>query len=185
MLNQFGALPEPQQAPFRAGYFDPLIRRAETSAFGVDKSRPLITDAYAREFPAIAAPDKADQLSRRLQREQRMFETRNAALGGSRTAENLADMGEMAVFDPTMVGHIATGNIKGAAIHALTRGAQALSGRNQQTRDMIARALLQSSPTKANAEIASAIEAGKKLTATQQKVVNALIGVTVPQAAAN
>ena len=38
-----------------------------------------------------------DLLQRRLGREMTMFETRNAALGGSKTADNLADADALGV----------------------------------------------------------------------------------------
>lgn len=184
-IREFGTLSPDQQQAFRVGYANPFIARVEAAATSptTNKARMLQTGKTAQEFPAFAVPGRADQLADRIAREQRMFETANAALGGSRTADNLADLGEMAAFDPSMIGAIATGNIKGAVVQALTKGSQALQGRNSQTRDMIARLLLETSPTQATAELSRAVQAGERLTRVQQQLVRALIGGSVPLAA--
>jgi hypothetical protein len=119
-------------------------------------------------------------MGERIAREQRMFETARHAIGGSSTADNLADAADVMGFDPTMIGIIgnaATGNVRTAALQALQRGANALQGRNQGTRDMIARMLMQGDPTRARAELADAVRKGQTLTRAQQEIVNALIGV--------
>lgn len=185
-VQRFEAMQPGERNAFRAGYVDPLIARVEASSISptTNKARSLITSKTGEEFPAFAVPQRADRMGRRIARENRMFQTANAALGGSKTADNMADIGEMASFDPSIIGSLATGNIKGAIVQSLTKGAQALNGRNQQTRDMIAKMLLQGSPTKAKADLAQAIEAGERLTEKQAAVVRLLIGATVPRVAA-
>src|SRR5581483_10707294 len=54
--------PEAQQA-FRAGYVDPAIAQTQGAAFGVNKARPLINDAFQAESQAIAPG--ADLMNRR------------------------------------------------------------------------------------------------------------------------
>lgn len=181
-IDQFNALTQEQQQPFRVGYVDPLIARTEAASMSptTNKARALITGKTEQEFPAFAAPGRGDVMGERIAREQRMFETANQALGGSRTADNLADAADVMGFDPTMIGIIgnaATGNVRTAALQALQRGANALQGRNQGTRDMIARMLMQGDPTRARAELADAVRKGQTLTRAQQEIVNALIGV--------
>jgi hypothetical protein len=72
-----------------------------------------------------------------------MFETRNHALGGSRTADNLNDHEAMGV-DPHLVGQIMTGNWHGAVRTALSAGKNALSGNTPEVRKEVANILLQS-----------------------------------------
>lgn len=183
-VRQFGGLSADEQKAFRVGYADPLIARVEAASTSptTNKARLLQTGKSAQEFPAFAAPGQSEKLGDRIAREQRMFETANAALGGSKTADNLADLGEMSAFDPSMIGSIASGNFKGAIIQALTKGTQTLQGRNSQTRDLIAKMLLETSPTQATANLAKAVKAGERLTEVQEKLVRALLGGSVPVA---
>ena len=134
-----GLTPEGQQA-FRAGYVDPLIAQTQGAAFGVNKARPLINDAFQAESNAMAPG--AGLMQRRIGRENTMFETRNAAMGGSKTADNLADQGALSV-DPTLVGNILSGNWMGAARSILQSGSNALTGNTPQVRQELANILLQ------------------------------------------
>lgn len=184
-LDTFAKLARPeQQASFRAGYVDPQIAQIQNAAGPMtNRARPLVTDATMAEFPAFAQPGKAPQLMSRIDREQRMFETSAQALGGSRTADNLADIVDVQSFDPTMLGALATGNFKGAALQALTRSIQGVQGRNSQTRDLIAKALMTSSPQSARSVLDSAVKQGKISTEVRNAVVRALIGTTNASAA--
>jgi hypothetical protein len=180
-IDGFNQLAPEQQQPFRVGYVDPYIARTEAASMSptTNKARALITGKTEQEFPAFAAPGRGDVMGERIAREQRMFETANQALGGSRTADNLADTTEMMGFDPTMLGiagNALTGNLRSAGMQALQQGVNLANGRNQGTRDMIARMLLQSSPTEARAQLASAVRRGENLTQAQQRIVNAIIG---------
>jgi hypothetical protein len=180
-IDQFGQLTPEQQQPFRVGYVDPQIARVEAASMSptTNKARMLITGKTEQEFPAFAAPGRGDVMGDRIAREQRMFETANQALGGSRTADNLADATDVMGFDPTMLGiagNALTGNIRSAGMQALQQGVNAIQGRNQGTRDMIARMLLQSEPTLARAELAASVRKGETLTRAQQAIVNAIVG---------
>lgn len=174
-----GMRPDQQQG-FRAGYVDDYIADVQKAPGPMtNKARALISDATAQEFPAFAIQGQGDTLMNRIGREQRMFETANTALGGSRTADNLADTADASGFDPMIIGNIVSGNWPAAAKNALAMSAAGISGRNQGTRDMIARALMESSPTRANAALAGAVARGQRLTKAQQRVIQALIGGTV------
>lgn len=177
-IPAFQALQRPeQQASYRAGYVDPYIADIQKTAGPMtNRARPLISDATAAEFPAFAAPGQGPQLMDRINREQRMFETMNAALGGSRTADNAADMADMQGFDPSIISAFATGGIKGAALHGLTRGMNAIQGRNSATRDAIAQMLLQGNPTQARAALQGAIDNGTRSGRMRDEVIRALIG---------
>jgi hypothetical protein len=128
------------QAAARSGYVDPLIADAQKSPFGTNAARPLINPAFQDEA-AVMAPGN-DMMQRRLGREQTMFETRNAAMGGSKTADNLNDHAAMGV-DPHLIGQIFTGNWHGALRTALSAGQNALTGNTPAVRREVANILLQ------------------------------------------
>lgn len=134
-----GLAPE-GQAAFRAGYVDPLIANTQGAAFGANKARPLLNDAFSAEAAAMAPGNPLMQ--RRIAREQRMFETRNQALGNSKTAENLADADAMSI-DPTVVGHVLSGNYAGAVRSLIQAGSNAINGNTPAVRAEVARILLQ------------------------------------------
>jgi hypothetical protein len=134
-----GLTPEGQGA-FRSGYTDPLIANTQGAAFGVNKARPLLNDAFAAEADAMA-PGNA-LMQRRLGREQRMFETRNQALGGSKTADNLADADALGI-DPSLVGHVLSGNYGAAAKSLISAGSNVVTGNTPQVRAAVADILLQ------------------------------------------
>lgn len=86
-------------------------------------------------------PSRNELMQRRIGREQTMFETRAQALGGSKTADNLADQAAMGV-DPHLVSQIVTGNWHGALRSALAAGHSALTGNTPQVRREVANILL-------------------------------------------
>lgn len=133
-----GLSPRGQQA-FRTGYVDPLIEQTQSAAFGANKARPLTSQAFTDEAAAMA-PGNA-QMQRRLGREMRMFETRNAALGGSKTADNLADADAMGI-DPSVVGHVLSGNYGSAVRSLISAGSNAVTGNTPRVRAAVADLLL-------------------------------------------
>lgn len=128
------------QRAFRTGYADPLIEQAQSAAYGVNKARPLTSDAFRDEAAAMAPGNPLMQ--RRLDREMTMFEGRNTALGGSKTDMNLADSEAMGV-DPHLIGQVLTGNWHGAVRSALAAGHNAMSGNTAAVRREVANILLQ------------------------------------------
>lgn len=147
----FQALSPQGQAGFRSGYVDPLISQAQGAASGANKARPLINDAFRAESDVMAPG--AEMMQRRLAREQTMFETRNAALGGSKTVDNFNDHAAMGV-DPHLIGQLVSGNWHGALRTALSAGQNAISGNTAEVRREVANILLQNgqhiSPTGLN-----------------------------------
>jgi hypothetical protein len=117
-----------------------LIEQAQSAAFGANKARPLTSDAFRDEAAAIAPGNP--MMQRRLDREMRMFETRNTALGGSKTADNLADASAMSAA-PTIVGQVLSGNWSGALRSTLAAGQNVLSGNTAEVRRQVADILLQ------------------------------------------
>lgn len=136
----FQALTQNGQQAFRSGYVDPLIVQTQGAAFGVNKARPLTNDAFRAESAAMN-PGRDELLQRRLGRESTMFQTRNAATGNSKTAENLADDAALGV-NPTLVGQVLSGNWSGALRSALASGQSALSGNTPAVRQAIADMLM-------------------------------------------
>lgn len=176
-LATFRSLANPeQQQSFRAGYVDPYIEALQGTAGPMtNRARPLITDATQAEFPAFAQAGKAPQMMNRIGREQTMFETASAALGGSKTADNLADMMDVQSFDPSMIGALATGNFKGAALQGLTRAVQGVQGRNTQTRDLIGKMLMTTSPQEAKTVLEEAAKRGVINADTKNAIVRSMI----------
>lgn len=129
-----------QQAAYRAGYVDPLIEQTQSAAVGVNKARPFTSDAFRSEAAAMTPMRTGNQMSRQLGRENTMFETRAQALGGSKTADNLAD--EAAVgADPSMLRDLITGNVGGLVRSGIQAGVRGLTGNTPAVREEIGRIL--------------------------------------------
>jgi hypothetical protein len=183
-IPEFQAMRPDQQAGHRAGYADRYIADIQSAAGPMtNKARPLISDATASEFPAFAIQGQGQQLMNRIGREQRMFETANTALGGSKTADNMSDIADVSGFDPTIIGALLGSGWQSAVKTALSQSASTLTGRNQATRDLIARALMETSPTQANAALLGAVQRGQRLTTAQQRVIQGLIAGSQPATA--
>ena len=145
-INQFNQFDPQGQQAFRVGYADPQISQVQNAAFGTNKARPFTSDATRQEFNAFAAsPGRAGTLQRQIGRENTMFQTRNQALGGSRTVENLNDDAAMGVRPEVMgvIKNVMTGNFGGAVKTALSAGQNALTGNTPAVRQQVANILLQ------------------------------------------
>lgn len=182
-ISTFGALPEGEaQRAARIGYFDPLIARAENQAGTMSNSaRPFISQSARQELPVIAEPGQADMLMRRLGREQQMFETSSAALGGSKTADNLADAADMSKFDPGIFAGMFRDPL-GAAMKAAGRLASEAKGMPPAVMEQVARSLLITNPAAAR----SLLEAGSRTTsqdALRRAIAAMIVGDTAGGAA--
>lgn len=142
-LQAFGNLGQNSQQAFRAGYADPLIASAQSSAFGSNAARPLTSIAFRDEAAALAP--RNTQMQNRLARENTMFETRNAAMGGSKTVDNLADAQANGI-DPSLVFNIINGNWQGALRSVAASGSNALTGNTPAVREALGRMLRMSGP---------------------------------------
>lgn len=140
-IPAFRNLPAAGQDAFRAGYADPLIADAQGPASGVNKARFSTSDAFRDEAAAIAPMTSGARMANQLAREQTMFETRNAALGGSKTADNLADQAAAGI-DPTIIMHAISGNHMGVMRGLVNSAQNVLSGNTAAVRQQIARILL-------------------------------------------
>lgn len=139
IIPEFQAQSPAGQGAYRSGYVDPLIQQAQGAAFGANKARPLINDAFQAEAGAMAPGNPLMQ--RRIGREDTMFQTRNAAMGNSKTVENLADDAAMSV-DPHLIGQVLFGNWSGALRSVVASGSNALSGNTPAVRQAVADILL-------------------------------------------
>ncbi|MGD9727637.1 MAG: hypothetical protein AB7V39_14785 [Nitrospiraceae bacterium] len=144
----FQGLTQQGRQAFRTGYADPLIENAQGAAFGANKARPLTNDAF-RDEAAVMAPGNP-LLQRRISREDTMFQTRNAASGNSKTAENLNDDAAMGA-DPTAIAQfgaqILGGNVGGALRTALGALSNGWNGNTAAVREHVARVLMQNAQT--------------------------------------
>jgi hypothetical protein len=149
--RRFAGMSPDEQAGFRVGYGDKLIESVQGGAMGQNKARPLSSDAYRNELDTLSLyqgprrPGEGDQLAKALGRENTMFETRATALGGSKTADNLADNAAMGV-NPEIIGNLLSGNFVTAGKNALLRSGDNLSGNTPAVREQLAKLLLQTGP---------------------------------------
>ncbi|MBN9551356.1 MAG: hypothetical protein J0H31_21435, partial [Alphaproteobacteria bacterium] len=172
-VSVYNAMTPEEQAAFRVGYADPLIEQTQSAAVGVDKSRPLISDATGMEFPVVTAPGRGPRLWNQLGREKTMFETRNAAIGGSRTADNLADSSGMAQFDPTVLARLFRGDFAGAALGALGRTLNEARGLPPSVLSRVGNTLMLTDPAAA----VQALTAGATRNATKSGNRAALVAI--------
>lgn len=178
-IRDFGARPAEQQAPFRAGYADPLIEQAQSAAFGANKARPLTSDAFGAEAAAMAPG--APMMGRRLGRENTMFETRRQATGGSQTADNLADAAGGGL-DPTLIANAVMGNVHGVARGVLHAGTNMLTGNTPAVRAEMARILMMRGENATPANIRQTLEDLRRAEVARQ--IHRRIGNFAPLAVA-
>lgn len=149
-IPAFGNMSADEQAAFRPGYVDSHIARIEAASASptTNKARPLISEKTSKEFPAFANPEKAAEMGRRINREQKMFETMNEALGGSKTANNLADAADMGNFDPEIISKLTRGNWKEAAFAQLGKMIDPNKTATRAVSDRLSQILLETDPAK-------------------------------------
>jgi hypothetical protein len=147
VLQQFGGMTPEQQKAARVGFFDPLITQAEQRAGKMaDSARPYTSMAMEKQLPVIAVQDEAERLGRRLGREMTMSETTAAGLGGPKTADNFADMADMAKFDPGVITNLLAGRPGAAALDAIARLSSEAKGMPPRVVEQVARSLIETRP---------------------------------------
>lgn len=154
-IEGFNNLTPEQQQAFRVGYVDPIISDIESHAMGpaTNRARSLTTPKFEREFQAFAAPGRAQQLGNRIGRENRMFETNSAALGNSRTVDNLGDIDDMANFDPAVLSNLLQGNFTQAALAGARQAFNAGKGLPPRVIERVGRQLVETNPEAALAAL--------------------------------
>lgn len=178
----FGGMSPDEQTAFRTGYADTFIEDTQKAATGVNKARPLINDATAVEFPAFAVPGRGQQLQDRIGREQRMFETATAATGGSRTADNLADMADKSVVDPGVIRALLRGDIGGALVQSGGKVGNWVSGMSPAVLEHMGRGLMARDPAATAALLSRAAEREQMTRTAKQAFIQALLAGSVPAA---
>jgi len=173
-IPAFQAMSPAEKQAFRSGYADPLIAKVQGSATGVNKARELLNDATAAEFPAFAVPGQADRLGSRLAREQRMFETTSQALGGSRTADNLADAADAAKFDPGVFSALGRGEWINALSKAIAKMSDAKDGMSKPVIERLAKVLMERDPQLARQALSAAAD-NKAGSDARRAVLNAIL----------
>jgi hypothetical protein len=145
-VPRFGAMAAAEQGAARTGYGDRLLAQLETmSAPTANRAKPLLSPKRAMESDAMATDPRL--YADRLGRENVMWETQNRALGGSRTADNLADQAAMdGISGEVMQAGKAAANLQFGDMVQKVAGALGpiLKGQNEPTRMLIAQALMSS-----------------------------------------
>lgn len=180
-VAEYTPLTDAEKQAYRAGYGDRLLGRLENAAEGVNKARPFTSQKSSQELAALAA--EPETLARVLARENTMFDTRRIALGGSQTADNLADM--QGVGSLTRKAANAIRSPLNAVADAADWVARMSGGQNDATRAALVEALL-STGDDAAANIARAVARGEKLNADQALALRTILylqGGGVAQAA--
>ncbi|TGV26559.1 hypothetical protein EN786_12465 [Mesorhizobium sp. M4B.F.Ca.ET.143.01.1.1] len=150
-IQTFNGLSPAEQSAFRAGYVDPLIAKVESASNSptTNKARMLMTEKTGQEFPVFSAPGRGDQMGTRIAREQRMFETANSALGGSKTADNLADAADLNKFDPTIMTNLMQGRPVAAVIAGVTKALNESRGLPPSVLTRLSQSLMETDPAAA------------------------------------
>ena len=144
--RQFSAMSPEEQAAARIGYGDSILARIEGgTAPTANRAKVLQSPKTAAEIQAMA--QNPGLLSGRLSRESAMWETMSRALGGSRTADNLADQNSVGLLAD--MGRAATDvftNTGNGILGLATRLGNAATGTNEATRKIVADALMSADP---------------------------------------
>jgi hypothetical protein len=144
-----------------AGYGDALLNRLENVPPERDMTNVFRSPNRQAMMGEMAT--EPDLWLRRLDRERTMAQTTRAALGGSMTADNLADQAD--ALGPRILADMATAPGQTAFNQAIRVLGNFAQGADEQTRQMIARALLSSDPAAALAPHVVAMADGEGLRA--------------------
>lgn len=171
-IAAFKSMTPEQQAAARAGYGDDMLSRIERN--------PASTANRARVFNSTKAQQEASEMAlepglfgNRIGRENTMWETQNRALGGSQTIGNDADVSDLRGM-ATMgraIRDMIMGNPGNATAGIVGSVAPKLTGQNEATRALIAKALMSDNPREA---LASAITQSSR-TEAQKRIAEALV----------
>ncbi|MDX3929093.1 MAG: hypothetical protein QHC90_25245 [Shinella sp.] len=177
-IPAFSSMTPEEQAAFRAGYADPLIARVEGGAAGpmTNKTRLLTTPKYEQEFPAFAVPDQADRLGRRIGREQRMFDTYSAALGNSKTADNMADAADMAQYDTAVMNSLLSGGITNALFTGAARAINEAKGMPPSVVERVARSIMETNPDTARQILTAGNQRNISADQLRARIIAAIMG---------
>lgn len=164
-----------QRRAAQVGYGDTLLGKIEAGTAPTSNNAKRLSSTKART-EADALANDPELYASRIDRENTMWETQNYVLGGSRTADNQADMADLTVMaDAARAGReLASGN-GGNAISqvggTLMRIAQ---GQNEATRKLVADILMSPNPRKAMSIVMQSESNAQKRRWIAQTVTRAL-----------
>lgn len=135
-----GMTPE-QQAAARVGYGDTVVNEIQRNKATAPNTVRNLNSTKRRNELAAMSLDPA-RTAQSVGRENAMQTTFDTAMTGSRTADNLSDIADLNGVDAGPVLTLLSGQPKAAALQLGQRGINAATGMNQNTRQLIAWALL-------------------------------------------
>ncbi|WP_343503583.1 hypothetical protein [Alloyangia pacifica] len=149
-VQAFRSMAPDQQQAARVGYGNRALEEVEHNRAQAPLATRPFNSTKAREEVATIALNP-EQFSRQVGRENAMHETYQRALGGSRTADNLQDIGDLSPLADTgrAVRDAASGNMFGALGNLGAAVRPFLSGQNEATRAQIAKMLMSDQPVQA------------------------------------
>lgn len=154
-VPKFGAMEAAEQNAARTGYGDRLLEQLEKISDPTsNRAKPLQSPKRVAEADAMTIDPRL--YAERLGRENTMWETQNRALGGSRTADNLADQSAMEGLAGGALAAARSGaNFQFGDMVARIAGALGpiARGQNEPTRMLIAQALMSGNPSQALAPV--------------------------------
>ena len=145
VVPAFNAANPMEQAAARVGFRDAVRSRFPRNP-NVNSARQFLHPEMQAKVEAMALPGQSEQFLQRMQREDVMSQTRNAATQGSQTARNLAAQ-EDAALDPRVVADLAmaakTGNASGlvSALSGLWNSLRTPTAGNEAVRNEVVRQL--------------------------------------------
>lgn len=146
-IDTFSAMNPDQQSAFRAGLGDSLIGKVENQAPGANVALPLMRDRTASLLDEVAV-DPA-KLRAQIGRENTMAQTRQAATGGSQTANNLANMDDVQAVDVGMLANLMRGQFGQAAQQGAQKVSNVATNQTEGTNQLLARILMSENPQEA------------------------------------
>lgn len=143
----FAALPEGQQDLARLGASERLKEVMGKAPYGTDKTRVFTRPNMQQNMETLArGPDELAAFNARLQDEGDMASTMRQLLGGSSTAENLADLAGL--DNGTVLAALSSGNTRAAAGRVIASLLQRGRGMTEAKADALGKMLLEQDPQK-------------------------------------
>lgn len=177
-VAQFSKMTDAEKAAFKAGYADRLIGRTESQALGANAARPFVNRAAEQKAVGFAG-QKGERLNRQLGREMTMAETRQAGVMGSHTADNIEDIADLAVSDPSIINAVLSGSPREATRAIGGRIASELGGVPPSVAERVGKTLLINNADVVKAALAKAVTQGRITQKHHDAVVRALLAPAI------
>lgn len=176
-LAELGGMTPTQRNAARIGYGDERLRAMEATR-GETTNRMLPFNATKAQQEMGALAQDPAMWDRQRMRENTMWQTQNRAMGGSMTADNLADVADNGFAADAMksIGEVLTGNLRQGAGNAASAVSRAAGGLNAPTRELIARALMSGDASILSGASRAQATAAKNQTALEAAILAALRG---------